>query len=72
VIPVLGGKNYVLQALNSPSTLSRIHDPPAVTLYNVIYEAGKAGVRHYTAVERTYHTPIVLVYALIKRPFILD
>lgn len=62
----------MLQAFNSPSSLSPIHDPPAVTPYNVIYEAGKASVRHYAAIERMYHTPIVLVYALIKRPFVLD
>jgi len=47
-------------------------DPPPVTPYDVIYEGGKVSLRHYHAPNRIHATPIVLVYALIKRPFVLD
>jgi len=47
-------------------------DPPPVTPYEVIYEGGKVSLRHYHAPNRIHATPIVLVYALIKRPFVLD
>ena len=49
------------------------NDPPAVTPYTVIYEGGKVSLRYYAARgEVRHHTPMLLVYALIKRPFILD
>jgi polyhydroxyalkanoate synthase len=38
----------------------------------VIYEGGKVSLRHYRAPNRIHATPIVLVYALIKRPYVLD
>ena len=47
-------------------------DPPPVTPYEVIYEGGKVSLRHYRAQNRIHATPIVLVYALIKRPFVMD
>jgi poly[(R)-3-hydroxyalkanoate] polymerase subunit PhaC len=47
-------------------------DPPSVTPYEVVYEAGKIRLRHYRAVGTPQPTPLVLVYALIKRPYILD
>jgi hypothetical protein len=47
-------------------------DPPAVTPYQVIYEGGKLRLRHYRATGFARSTPMVLVYALIKRPFVLD
>lgn len=47
-------------------------DPPPITPYAVIYEGGKLSLRHYRAVGRACSTPIVLVYPLIKRPFVLD
>jgi polyhydroxyalkanoate synthase len=47
-------------------------DPPPVTPYEVIYEGGKVSLRHYRAPNRIHATPIVLVYALIKRPFVMD
>ncbi|MGD0289188.1 MAG: alpha/beta fold hydrolase [Candidatus Binataceae bacterium] len=47
-------------------------DPPSVTPYDVIYEGGKVSLRHYRAQNRIHATPIVLVYALIKRPFVMD
>ena len=49
------------------------NDPPAVTPYSVIYEGGKVSLRYYAARGDVRHgTPLLLVYALIKRPFILD
>jgi polyhydroxyalkanoate synthase subunit PhaC len=47
-------------------------DPPPVTPYDVTYESGKVSLRHYRAQNRIHATPIVLVYALIKRPYVLD
>jgi polyhydroxyalkanoate synthase len=47
-------------------------DPAPVTPYDVVYEGGKVSLRHYRAQNRIHATPIVLVYALIKRPFVMD
>jgi poly[(R)-3-hydroxyalkanoate] polymerase subunit PhaC len=47
-------------------------DPPAATPYSVIYEGGKVRLRHYEARGAAQRTPILLIYSLIKRPFILD
>jgi polyhydroxyalkanoate synthase subunit PhaC len=47
-------------------------DPPSVTPYKVVYETGKVSLRHYRARNRIHATPIVMVYALIKRPFVMD
>lgn len=47
-------------------------DPPAATPYRVIYEGGKVSLRHYPAAGPAHHTPLLLIYSLIKRPFILD
>lgn len=47
-------------------------DPAPLTPYDVIYEGGKVSLRHYTPAERIHKTPVLIVYALIKRPYILD
>jgi polyhydroxyalkanoate synthase len=47
-------------------------DPAPVTRYEVIYRAGMVSLRHYRPEVRRHATPILIVYALIKRPFILD
>ncbi len=47
-------------------------DPPGVTPYEVIAENGKARLRYYRAVGKAQATPLLIVYALIKRPYILD
>lgn len=47
-------------------------DPAPLTPYEVIYRAGMVSLRHYRPGERKHATPVVIVYALIKRPFILD
>jgi poly[(R)-3-hydroxyalkanoate] polymerase subunit PhaC len=62
----------MLHTLTRASGYPPLDDPSPVTPYRVIYEGGKASVRHYAAVGQARETPIVLVYALIKRPFILD
>jgi polyhydroxyalkanoate synthase subunit PhaC len=49
------------------------NDPPAVTPYTIIFEGGKVSLRYYAARGSVRHrTPILLTFALIKRPFILD
>jgi polyhydroxyalkanoate synthase len=49
------------------------NDPPPATPSTIIYEGGKVRLRHYAARGLMHHhTPLLLVYALIKRPFILD
>ena len=47
-------------------------DPAPVTPYQVIYEGGKTSLRYYRAIGKPHTTPLLIVYALIKRPFILD
>lgn len=47
-------------------------DPPTTTPYEVVYEGGKVRLRHYEAVGNPHATPLLLVYSLIKRPFVLD
>jgi len=51
----------------SPAT-----DPPPTTPYDVVYEGGMLRLRHYRPLQRRHRTPLLIVYALIKRPFILD
>ena len=39
----------------------------------VVWEKGKARLYHYgTGVEKHFAVPVLLVYALILRPYILD
>ena len=47
-------------------------DPPGATPYQVVYASGRFRLRHYAAQAQPRRTPIMVVYALIKRPFILD
>ena len=56
-----------VQGYGSPQT-----DPPATTPYEVAYEGGMLRLRHYRPAERRHKSPLLIVYALIKRPFILD
>jgi len=53
-------------------THATISDPPPVTPYRVVFESGKLRLRRYAASGKAHRTPLVLVYALIKRPFVLD
>jgi polyhydroxyalkanoate synthase len=47
-------------------------DPPPLTPYKVIYEGGKVSLRHYAAKGARRATPLLICFALIKRPYILD
>ncbi|MGD0074372.1 MAG: alpha/beta fold hydrolase [Candidatus Binataceae bacterium] len=47
-------------------------DPPPLTPYEVVYEGGKVSLRHYSAQGQRHATPLLICYALIKRPYILD
>jgi poly(3-hydroxyalkanoate) synthetase len=38
----------------------------------IAYEGGKLRLRHYAPIEPAHSTPILFVYALTKRAFILD
>ena len=42
------------------------------TSSRIVYEGGKLRLRHYAPVEPAHSTPILFVYALTKRAFILD
>src|SRR2546428_415387 len=48
-------------------------DIPPATPYEVLYEEGKVRLRYYQAAGTSRQSvPLLLVYALIKRPYILD
>lgn len=47
-------------------------DPPPTTPFEVVAEYGKLRLRYYPSQGAGQPTPLLLVYALIKRPFILD
>ncbi|MDO8432355.1 MAG: alpha/beta fold hydrolase [Candidatus Binatus sp.] len=48
-------------------------DPPPTTPSRVIYEGGLVKLRYYAAKGDAHQrTPLLLIYSLIKRPFILD
>jgi polyhydroxyalkanoate synthase subunit PhaC len=47
-------------------------DPAPATPSRIIYESGLVRLRYYGARGAARRTPILLVYSLIKRPFILD
>jgi len=47
-------------------------DPPPVTPYETVDEVGKLRLRYYRPAVSSHGTPLLLVYSLIKRPFILD
>jgi len=47
-------------------------DPPPYTPYTVVFEGGKVSLRHYPAQGARHATPLLICYALIKRPYILD
>ncbi|MGE0822395.1 MAG: alpha/beta fold hydrolase [Candidatus Binatia bacterium] len=47
-------------------------DPPPVTPFTVVAEYGKLRLRYYGAQGAASPTPLFLIYALVKRPFILD
>jgi len=57
----------------SLASLYPVHeDPPPTTPFEVLYEGGRLRLRYYRPVGKPLSTPLLIVYALIKRPFILD
>ena len=48
------------------------HEPPGATPFEVVHSTDRVRLRYYAAHKRAGLTPVMLVYALIKRPFILD
>jgi polyhydroxyalkanoate synthase len=66
----IGTLDALRRGLSAPLPLSA--DPSPVTPYQVVYEGGKVRLRHYRASGESHATPLLVVYALIKRPFILD
>ncbi len=47
-------------------------DPSPTTPFEVVAEYGKLRLRYYRAQGKPQPTPLFLLYALVKRPFILD
>ncbi len=47
-------------------------EPNGATAFEVVYQSEILKLRYYRAHGAAYRTPLVVVYALIKRPFILD
>jgi polyhydroxyalkanoate synthase subunit PhaC len=47
-------------------------DPPGATPFEVVYSSDRLRLRYYAAQGERRLTPLLVVYALIKRPFILD
>ena len=50
-----------------------IHDEPqGATPFDIVHEGETLRLRHYRAHGEAHPTPLLVVYALVKRPFILD
>jgi polyhydroxyalkanoate synthase subunit PhaC len=63
------------RATDAPASLACDYakkDSGFCTPSRIAYEGGKLRLHHYVPVERAHSTPILLVYALMKRAFILD
>src|SRR5580704_2023717 len=60
----------VLRTLHDPYP---VHDEPSgATPFEIVHEGEKLRLRHYRARGEANPTPLLVVYALVKRPFILD
>jgi polyhydroxyalkanoate synthase subunit PhaC len=59
-----------LRMLRDPYPLD--DEPSGATPFEVIYEGDLVKLRHYSTGSKSSDTPLLVVYALIKRPFILD
>ncbi len=60
----------VLRTLRDPYPIE--HDPSGATPFEVVHQGEQLKLRYYPAHGEAHRTPLVVVYALIKRPFILD
>jgi polyhydroxyalkanoate synthase len=49
-----------------------IDDPPPTTPFDIVDEGGLLRLRHYRAEDRSARPPVLLVYSLFKRPYVLD
>ena len=52
--------------------LHLIDDPPPTTPFDVVDEGGLLRLRHYRGEDRSARPPVLFVYSLLKRPYILD
>jgi polyhydroxyalkanoate synthase len=52
--------------------LDLIDDPPPTTPFDVVDECGLLRLRHYRSQRSTSAAPVLFVYSLFKRPYILD
>lgn len=59
-----------LRMLRDPYPLD--DEPCGATPFEVVYEGDLVKLRHYSTGSKSRGTPLLVVYALIKRPFILD
>lgn len=57
---------------NRPDAYRAEDEPRGTTPFDVVYEGGKVRLRRYRSPAKLHRTPVVIVYALIKRPFVLD
>jgi polyhydroxyalkanoate synthase len=54
-------------------THAYVDDPPTTTPFEVVFEAGLLRLRHYRPERAPSRAPpVLLVYSLFKRPFVLD
>jgi polyhydroxyalkanoate synthase subunit PhaC len=60
----------MLRTLRDPYPVE--DEPRGATPFEVIYQGDQVRLRHYSTDSRGHGTPLLVVYALIKRPFILD
>jgi poly[(R)-3-hydroxyalkanoate] polymerase subunit PhaC len=68
-----GGSGLSSSASTSAERDLLIDDPPATTPFDVVDEGGLLRLRHYRGEDRSQPTPpVLLVYSLLKRPYILD
>ena len=49
-----------------------VGDPPPTTPFDVVYTSGLLRLRRYRTERATRSPPVLLVYSLIKRPYVLD
>jgi polyhydroxyalkanoate synthase len=47
-------------------------DPPPTTPFDVVFETGLLRLRHYSPEGQRRGPPVLLVYSLFKRPYVLD
>jgi len=54
-------------------TIARVADPPPTTPFDVAYESGSLRLRYYRPEQGPGRAPpVLLVYSLFKRPYVLD